>query len=228
MPANDAKQNSGDKVEQTARKQRTDQSASGSRGRLIKAGIDLIRQHGYSATSVEQICQAAGVSKGAFFHHFRNKEALAESCMEAWTTGVRGMLLSQPCMQLESPLERLRGTLDFFVALFENPDVLKSCLIGTTVQETGHSHPQLREAAGRAFEETSQAIGGLIAEAAASRGRQLDHMALARLFAAAMQGGLILHKAGGPDSVVSDCLRHVRDYILGLLLLKPAGEAGRR
>ncbi len=43
---------------------------SDARERLIAAARDEIRRKGYTATRVEDICRAAGVTKGSFFHHF--------------------------------------------------------------------------------------------------------------------------------------------------------------
>ena len=46
------------------------------RSKLLDAAIALIRQQGFSATTVDQLCGMAGVTKGAFFHHFASKDAL--------------------------------------------------------------------------------------------------------------------------------------------------------
>ena len=43
------------------------------RTRLLDAGMQLLRERGYDATRVEDLCTAAGVTKGAFFHHFASK-----------------------------------------------------------------------------------------------------------------------------------------------------------
>ena len=42
--------------------------------KLLDASLTAIRAKGYSATTVDNICETAGVTKGAFFHHFRSKE----------------------------------------------------------------------------------------------------------------------------------------------------------
>ena len=47
------------------------------RARLLDAALTVIRAKGYADTTVDELCRAAGVTKGAFFHHFRSKEELA-------------------------------------------------------------------------------------------------------------------------------------------------------
>lgn len=53
------------------------QSSSSSRDRIIAAATELFLAAGVESTSVAEICRAAGVSNGSFFHHFPNKEGLA-------------------------------------------------------------------------------------------------------------------------------------------------------
>ena len=59
------------------------------RNRLLGAALRIIREKGYHATSVEELCRAAGVTEGAFFHYFGSKEDLAVAAAEHWsmTTG---------------------------------------------------------------------------------------------------------------------------------------------
>lgn len=58
---------------------------SDTKSRLLAASLDLIRESGYGATSVEQICERAGVKKGSFYHFFQSKSDLAVAALEmAW------------------------------------------------------------------------------------------------------------------------------------------------
>jgi TetR/AcrR family transcriptional repressor of nem operon len=54
------------------------------RTRLLDAALRLIRERGFAATSVEDLCTAAGVTKGSYFHHFKTKEALGVAAAERW------------------------------------------------------------------------------------------------------------------------------------------------
>jgi AcrR family transcriptional regulator len=51
---------------------------------LLDAAEALFAQSGYDATSVAAICQSAGVSKGAFYHHFAGKQALFLALLDRW------------------------------------------------------------------------------------------------------------------------------------------------
>ena len=59
------------------------------KAKLLDAALSVIRIKGYSATTVDELCAAAGVTKGAFFHHFRSKDELGVAAADYWseTTG---------------------------------------------------------------------------------------------------------------------------------------------
>lgn len=54
------------------------------RSNIINAGLNLFSRHGYDATGVAEICAEAGVSKGAFYHHFPSKQAVFVSILDDW------------------------------------------------------------------------------------------------------------------------------------------------
>jgi len=58
------------------------------RGRLLDAALKEFAIHGYEATRVEDICAAADVSKGAFYHHFESKQELFLSLMNSWMQAI--------------------------------------------------------------------------------------------------------------------------------------------
>lgn len=64
------------------------QRAQETRERLLDAAQDCFARRGYDAAGVAEICQQAGVSKGAFYHHFPSKQALFQELMNRWLEGL--------------------------------------------------------------------------------------------------------------------------------------------
>ncbi len=58
------------------------------RERLLNAALAAIAVNGYAATGVAEICQRAGVSKGAFYHHFESKQALFMALLGRWLSEI--------------------------------------------------------------------------------------------------------------------------------------------
>jgi AcrR family transcriptional regulator len=56
--------------------------------RILHAALEGFAQNGFDATGVAEICRRAGVSKGAFYHHFPSKQAVFLELMEQWLTGL--------------------------------------------------------------------------------------------------------------------------------------------
>jgi len=58
--------------------------AEKTRGRILKAAEECFVRDGYDAASVAEICERAGVTKGALYHHFPSKQALFLALLQGW------------------------------------------------------------------------------------------------------------------------------------------------
>jgi len=68
------------------------QRSEETRSRIVQAAQAEFSQHGYEAASVAEICERAGVSKGALYHHFPTKQALFLALLDHWLAGVDAQL----------------------------------------------------------------------------------------------------------------------------------------
>jgi AcrR family transcriptional regulator len=60
------------------------QRSEETRTHILEAALKRFANHGYKAASIDQICTDAGVSKGAFYHHFPSKQAVFLALFEDW------------------------------------------------------------------------------------------------------------------------------------------------
>jgi TetR/AcrR family transcriptional regulator, transcriptional repressor for nem operon len=184
--------------------------------RLLQAALAVVREKGFGATTVDDLCQKAGVSKGAFFHHFRSKEDLAIASTTYWTEWTGAMFASASYHSYEDPLDQLVAYVDFRAAMLDGCSLAEStCLLGTLVQETYDSHPAIRDAGYAGIHAHAQSIATIIA-AAKSRHAPLASWSvegLALHTQAVIQGAFILAKAGNDLALARDSILHLRRYI---------------
>jgi len=187
----------------------------GARESLLEASFALMRERGYSATSVDELCAEAGVSKGAFFHHFPSKDALAVAAVDRWTEVSKTFFESAAFHELRDPLDRVLGYLDFRKGLLKGEVVEFSCLAGTLVQEVYGTHAEIREACDASISRQAATLEADITEAMKLYGVRAKWSAqsLALYIQVVLQGSFILAKAkGGPD-VAAASVDHLRRYI---------------
>jgi len=187
------------------------------RDSLIGVGSDLMRRSGYTATTVDEICSAAGVTKGAFFHHFQSKEALATECLDKWQEQMATLHRSATYQAIKDPVEKVLASIDFMIDVFSDPSAQTSCLAGTTVQEVSETNPTLREAAQTCFVQGEKYFASLLDDACRNRGIALDTASLAEHWMSTIQGSLLLAKASRDPAVIGRNLTHFKTYLAGLL-----------
>jgi TetR/AcrR family transcriptional repressor of nem operon len=189
------------------------------RAKLLDAALTLIRTNGYSATSVDDLCKAVGVTKGAFFHHFPSKEALAVAAAGAWTDIAEQRIFTLPdWTRIADPLDRLMGHIEFRLAMLDGPAEGFTCLVGTMVQETYHSSDPIRAACDASITAYAQRLAEDIEAAIDKYG--IDHgvsaLGLAYHVQAVLQGAFILAKAKGQPDIARDSVTHLKRYIIML------------
>ena len=70
----------------------TQQRAEETRSHILDAAGELFAERGYDATSVADICARAGVTKGAFYHHFKSKQAVFLELRDRWLAPLEAQL----------------------------------------------------------------------------------------------------------------------------------------
>lgn len=196
----------------------TNQTQHQSVTKLLNAAINVIRVKGYAATTLDDICQAAAVTKGSFFHHFKSKDEMALAAAGQWGTMTEEFFETAPYRKLQDPLARLLGYVDFRVAILKGETAEYTCFLGTLLQETYSTHPDIRAACERGLSShiveltrDIQAAKRLYAPRAVWSAESVGYF-----IQTVLQGSFIFAKAKLGPEIVRQNLEHLRRYLMVL------------
>src|SRR3989338_3643231 len=95
---------------------RTAQSDSPTKDRLLDAAKRLMLAKGFAATTVDEICEGAKLTKGSFFHYFESKDQLGKVLLERFCA--EGQQMHEACCGAETdPLKRVYNYIEGTIAL---------------------------------------------------------------------------------------------------------------
>lgn len=185
------------------------------RTKLLNAAIEVVRKQGYAATSVDELCKKAGVTKGAFFHHFESKNALAVAAANHWSETTGALFAGAPYHAPADPLDRVLAYVDFRRELLRGTPAEFTCFAGTAVQEAFATSDDIRAACKASIFGHAETLVADISEAMRRHKVKGDWTAqsLALHTQAVLQGAFILAKATGDAAVAVDSANHLRRYV---------------
>lgn len=186
-----------------------------SKARILDAALRVIRTKGYSATTIDDVCATAGLTKGSFFHHFKSKDELALAATAHFAEMADGLFAAAPYRTLPDPRERVIGYVKFRKSILTGDLPEFTCLLGTLVQEAYETHPAIREACDKYISAHAALVEADIAAAKRiyAPKAKWSPASLALFTQAALQGAFILAKAKHGPQIAAECIDHLQRYI---------------
>jgi len=189
------------------------------REKILDAAQELILDRGYVGMTVEHVLDRVGITKGAFFHHFKTKDDLAKALLQRFAdrdaqvyreTRERAEKLS------DDPLQQMLIFIRIFEDMFGDlKEPYPGCLFASYIYELQQFDDETRgliEESFRKWRELLKEKFEAIARKYPPRAR-IDAASLADAFTVVLEGAFITGKAMNEPSVISEQLRHFRNYV---------------
>jgi TetR/AcrR family transcriptional repressor of nem operon len=110
---------------------------------ILQAGTRALRMNGFNGIGVDGLAASAGVTSGAFYSNFSNKEALLEEVIE---TCVGEPFIDSESGSLAERRERLKEWLAMYISAYHRADPASGCVMPTLSADVARSNPQIRAA----------------------------------------------------------------------------------
>jgi TetR/AcrR family transcriptional repressor of nem operon len=180
----------------------------GSKERLMQAALQLMKAKGFPATTIDEICEKVGVTKGCFFHHFEGKEELGKLLVEHAANQQIAFLKEEA-----DPLKRIYALIDFYITPREGE--LEGCILGTFAQELSETYPEIREACEKGFADWANALAKDFDAAKALYPPKFpfNSLELAYYFISLLEGSLLLAKVQKNAFFLQENMRRFKKYL---------------
>jgi TetR/AcrR family transcriptional repressor of nem operon len=185
-----------------------------SKEKLIRAARNLMLAKGYPGTSVDEIIDAAGVSKGSFYHHFDSKEELALTAMHEFLADGAALMMNGPFRDIADPRKRaiafLKHVESITMRLWNH-----GCLLVMFSVELAGTSPRVREETSAVLLSLIDRVGAILRPLTKEGGgtMPMTASAMANMYMAVIDGSLVFARATGDSSCIARNLKTFRQQI---------------
>jgi AcrR family transcriptional regulator len=189
------------------------------RTRILDIAYDSIVHKGFAATSIEELVEAAGITKSGFFYHFRDKNDLARQLLERFLAEDNDILdtLTARARELcDDPLQAFLVFLNLYAELMDDmPELHPGCLVATITYQDQMFDREVRRMNRDSVLALRQRFTVWLEQVVARHPPRVpvDVDALADHVTVVVEGGIVLSKALADRRLMGRHLRLFRDHV---------------
>jgi AcrR family transcriptional regulator len=187
---------------------------------VVESAAPVFNQRGYWGASLRDLMSATGLEKGGIYNHFRSKDELAAAAFDHNVEGEASLLQSALAAHRDAP-GRLRAVLEVYRGFAERPPFPGGCPILNAATETDDTHPALRDRVREAMRRLREDTLERIVVRGVERGElrpEVDPSSVATVFAATIEGALMLAQLYRDPSYVRVATAHLDEFVSSLAL----------
>jgi len=186
--------------------------AGSTRQRLIESGLYLFWLQGYAATGIAEILSRAKANSGSFYHFFKTKEQLLLAVLEFYIQSLDPIVVQPVFGQVEDPIERVFGILEFYRRNLLATSCSYGCPIGRLALEIPEYQFRVHKRLADNFDGWTAAVEKCLADAGDRLPKDTNLKTLSQFVLTVMEGGVMqarAHRAIGPFDA---SVEHLRAY----------------
>lgn len=194
---------------------KTPRNPAETRQKLVTAARNLILHQGFSATGVDEVCAEAGVTKGAFFHHFKSKEEIGRAALADWAAFGMGLYAEARKEPARYPLDHIHRFFDIMLGFTQDTSSPLTCVVGIMSQELAVANPAFRETCSTYLGDWTDFVREMLDEAKAAQAprSEFDSEEVAWFLNSLWQGSMLVAKTRQDPQIVVRNLQRARAHI---------------
>lgn len=187
--------------------------AERTRSLIIERTAPVFNSKGFDGTSLHDLTAATGLTKGALYGHFEDKESIAVEAFKYAVQRVKTLVASE-LSGLQSYQKQLGALVDFFAKYVTEPPVAGGCPLLNTAIEADDHRTSMRRHVGRELVSTVSFIQELIEKGMASKEfKKTNSRELAYVLFCLIEGALMFSRVERSKEPMNIAVRHCKRLI---------------
>lgn len=181
---------------------------------ILEKTASIFNMKGYAGTSLSDLTEATGLTKGSIYGNFANKDEVALAAFDynlSLLNTTRAALMANS----SGAVDKLLTMAGFYRADFKSSMIAGGCPILNTAIEADDTHPLLKEKVSKAIKAWKKNIETLVSQGIAQKEikKSVNADSFATSFIALIEGGIMMSKVTGNRAMLDNCIDHLEKMI---------------
>jgi TetR/AcrR family transcriptional regulator, transcriptional repressor for nem operon len=182
------------------------------RERIVEAALYLFWLRGYTATGIAEILDRAKANTGSFYYCFKTKEELLLAVLDLYIRSLMPVVIEPVLSQIQDPLERVFGILDFYRRNLLTTGCTYGCPIGRLALEIPEEQFRVHKRLADNFDGWTAAVEKCLEDARGRIPEDVNLQTLSKFVLTVMEGGVMQSRAHRAIEPFDASVKHLRGY----------------